>query len=153
MCGGGDEIFEIEWFEVREQYEYSSSKVHIHRTAWSDRILEDLVASVADDRTRDRHEHGESWRDYRGEKETQSEEGEQFQEYTENRQEEHHIEHHSLWEENRDEDSELDEDHECEHDCKSRELAEYDRSASDRLREDEVYRTTLDLTSDEPSSE
>ena len=108
---------------------------------------------MTDDRTCDRHEHGESWRHNSGEKETQSQERYELEKYTENSECEYRIENHSLWEEDRDEYSEFDEDHEREDHSESCEFAEYDRSASDRLGEDEIDRTALDLTSDEPSSE
>ena len=108
---------------------------------------------MSDDRTRDRHEHSESWWDNRREKETQGEKREELQEDTQNRQEKNRIENHSLWEENRYQYSEFDEDDEWEYYSESCELAEYDRSSPDRLREYEIDRAALDLASNESSSE
>ncbi len=148
-----DEVFEVQWLEIREEDQYSTSEVEIDVISRPDCVFQDRIATMADDRARDRHEHGESWWDDGREKETQSEEREQLQEYTENSQEKNHIKDDSLRKEYTNENDEFDEDDEREYHSESCEFAEYDHPPPDRFREDEIDSTTFDLTSNESSSE
>ena len=108
---------------------------------------------MSDHIARDREEHRDHRRDKRREEEDKSEENKELDHDTEDRIIEKDIDLYTSHHEHRDEDDRLERYHHEHHRTKSDEFPEDDTRSSNRLREHEIDRTTLDLSSDHSSPE
>lgn len=108
---------------------------------------------MSDHIARDREEHRDHRRDKRWEKEDQPEEDKELDHDPEDRIVEESIDLYISHHEHSDEDDRLERYHHEHHRTKSDEFPEDDTRSSNRLREHEIDRTTLDLSSDHPSPE